>query len=323
MEILTPAILLRVIEYLDIPTFLNCRLTNRSIAQLVEKHQASLTASIIERVFPPYLKKLKPPKAPLNDGIKRLLLLQQRHEVLRQTANIVVAEAPMCYPRHAVDDSLADEYRVDIQRGLAILWQLSDIAETVETTARQTESGRRRFLGFLQPSETTVHRKLEDEVLSKRLDYIQNDITAEDAFLFHLMCMAAFAKFHGGFYEIADHRWSGPGGFKYAVGRGDCWLYWYILRHGPPVLLALWNPDVTSYDQTVRIIDEEFSGKPKAFVKIERKAARGVHRELKNVNPASSSNYLRGLLKKNGDRLRAAELEDEGEVSAGSGLGRG
>jgi hypothetical protein len=315
MALLIPTIFLRVLEYLDIPTFLNCRLINRTLFQVIAKHEASLTESLIDRVFPPHIKHFRHPKAALDDGIPRLLFLQQRHEVLIQTANVVISEAPISFfPRHAVDDPLADEYRADLQRGLAILWQLSDIAETVETAARQTEFKRKRFLGFLRPSETTVHRKLEDEVLSKRLAYIQSNLTAEDAFQFRLMNMAAFAKLNDGFTEIADHR-SGVYTNKYAVGRGYCWLYWYILRHGPLILFDLWNPDITGYHQTVKAIEDEFSRKPKAFIKIERNTAREVHRELINLNSTSPSSYLSGLLIKNRDRERAAEIGNGNEVA--------
>jgi hypothetical protein len=269
METLPPPILLRLITFLDVATIHNLHLTSHALHHLLATHA--------------------PPR--------RL----QRSDVMRLAASNMVAWAPPPFPAYAVDDPIADEYREYIAKGLEILWAFADITDTVPV--EEVTAG---FCG-LRPRETTLLRRHEDQVLAKRLEYVRTKLTAEDVFQYEVMCMAAFSRFLDGATRIADH--DNIHATKYGVGRKNAWFNWYLLRYGPPVLLKLWNTDVATYVRTVRGIDEAFEQRQKAAVKIERKAARELHEELKKINPNAlrdSSKYLYEVL----DRFNARQDEE-------------
>ncbi|KAA8905687.1 hypothetical protein FN846DRAFT_890459 [Sphaerosporella brunnea] len=302
MDRLTPAIILQVLEFLDIPTFLNFRLASRAMKELIAEYETSLTAAIAERILPPYITQLTPPKAP-HGGIKRLLALQHRHNVLRETANTILARGIIGDIVFAADDAFADELRTYIQRGLALQWQMADIAETVETAAAAAREAQppRRVLGIWRPRETTLVRRVEDEILAKRLEHIQQKVSADDVFHYEVMCTTSLATFLN--QEVADHSYISN---KNWIGRKDAWMNWYLLRHGPPVLLNIWTWPIPCH-QTIREINAIFSARKKGIIKTERKAGMDFHKELNDINPTAfkeCSNYMQEFVKKDNERRR-------------------
>jgi hypothetical protein len=251
METLPPPVLLGIITFIDTATLHNLHLTSCALHNLLATH------------MPP--QKL------------------QRSDVMRLAAETMLPP----FLTYGVDDPIADEHRGYIQKGLAILWAFADIADTCPI--EDSEEGQAGFCG-LRSRKTTVLRRHEEALLSKRLEYVQKNLTAEDLFHYEIMCTAAFERFYDGPRRIAeqDH----VSGNKYGVARKNARMNWYLLRYGPPVLLNLWSTDLGKYTPTVRGINEAFQ--QKSAVKIERKAARDLHVELKNINPSAhqeSSDY--------------------------------
>ncbi|KAI9871160.1 MAG: hypothetical protein M1830_003252 [Pleopsidium flavum] len=294
----TPTILLEITQLSDISTLLNLRLAKRAIWWLISTYEASISIAIAEHSFPIHLRRLQPPHH-RGPTVKWLLELRRREIIARRLSAVSVENGfGWVYCGVCGQDDFGDPLRKRVENGWYILWHLSDIAETVESSERDVEP--RQFLG-LRPRQITLVRKFEAIILSQRLEFLQQ-LTPHDVEDYNLMHF-----FMGGSFQrswLCDLGYDIGMGHR-AVGRKDSWLNWFLLRLGPRFFDGLWT-ETPGRAEVVDYIEKEWKARSKKRIRIERDAGIAVNWEMRRGKKHymhSHLDWLRDFYKEHNKQL--------------------
>ena len=242
----TAPVLLHIIDHLDVAALLSLRLVNSSISGLISTYESSIVKSIAQRLYPEDTHDTLTDRQPNNtsSGLHYLVQLNYAHNLAQKAVasshlpRIDDASFTPPFEGIAPDDSLGDEIRQKVQRGLMVIAALSRIHKQV--SRNPLKPNRQRFgLGRLSRVPTAAQKATEKELLRRWLDHM-NGLPTEDVLDYSIAfwCLKGKITFDLQGVEVHAALWK-----KVSEREAILWTVHHVASKGLSFIDALWSAD--------------------------------------------------------------------------------
>ncbi|MCJ1247616.1 hypothetical protein MMC30_004831 [Trapelia coarctata] len=220
---LTDSDLLEIIQYSDVVTLKNLRLTSHSIHNLIAAYEFSISRSVAKRRFAEFAIQRFRPYHDSKSSLRSLFCIESRQRRARWLSDLVLEKYEEIYQRGAGITNY--QARTHFTNGWGIHWQMTDIANSIEADmqAMATLDG-----GTWTQALTRPHAaRLRDEWLAFVATFSEQDCLDYN-FLQYFVA-----------YALRNRVFEDPRREIYEVGTGNdfagkaSWLNWLVLRDGP------------------------------------------------------------------------------------------
>ncbi|KAL1961710.1 hypothetical protein VTN77DRAFT_1110 [Rasamsonia byssochlamydoides] len=293
-------ILLNVALHCDISTLLNLRLVDHTTKSLLESDEASICTAAIQRSSFNHLLFLRDPQRVYQTSLEGIAKFYHRQQVVQKVTELRFGldwTPLMNYPM-LVDDPGSAPFRKRIEDGWCLLYHFADIAAEIEEAAprdetdRPSKSWRSRTSWGRKRRQVAATKKRERKVLLARVEFLKS-FSDYELRSFVLLWYAITTSPHFRIREQlpwCDTHWS-----ENVVTRGESWLSWYILRHGPDWFCRLWErrpgDDDDSYfeyhcvksENETQRVQRGWEARPQKISRVEQEGAFKIWGEISNV----------------------------------------
>ncbi|KAL8829971.1 MAG: hypothetical protein Q9191_001696 [Dirinaria sp. TL-2023a] len=240
---LSGTILLQVMQYSDVPTIQNLRLTSRVLYDLINTYETTVCSTVLKRCYDDLELHQYRPLYCSKASIRSLIQLHNRVKVVRWLAGVAVEHHDdrlpgESYPKKRSENISAQDPRGDLIRarvevGWSLLWRLADIAKMVKAD--------NQHVGL-----DNVHQqqKLDALVHKHRLNFVK-DLPFRERMEFMIMLNFLVPAFWGlklhdrNYFKPGDEE--DPGDYEDELDlHGRHWLAWIWLEKGPLFFQNAW-----------------------------------------------------------------------------------
>ncbi len=279
----SPDILLHVVEYSDIPTFLNLFITVKAIHNLIRTYEGSICGIIAERCFPQLFNRLT------HEEKHRLtvkkLARYPRLNIARKLSEVAVGSVQHgTYAGIPRDHPMGDEIRRRVENGWLVAWDLSAIAKKLEAAEEQVQPKGLLYTVF----GTSRLQDLENAISSRWHTYVKT-MSADDLFDLELSQLCRDGRFLPG-GEWGE--WARSLRPRVIQVVGWTWAKGYILREGPLLVSKLWHSDPCIRAEAERACAEVSAKRSKERVIVEDTTIKKHWDDLREQHPNVAHQHI-------------------------------
>ena len=267
-------ILLQIMQYSDVPTIQNLRLTSRTLCDLINTYETTVCNTVLKRCYDDLEIHQYRPLYCSTPSIRLLLQLHNRIITIRWLAGVAVEHHDdrlpgERYPKKrseniSAQDPRGDPIRARVEVGWSLLWRLADIAKMVKVD--------NQLVGV---DSFHQQHKLDALIHERRLSFIK-DLPFRERSEFMIMInflLPAFwaLKLHDrNFFKPGDEE--DPGDYEDELDlHGRHWLAWIWLEKGPLFFQNAWASEAGN-EQCLLFIGQQWHSRTHEQLRFRYKA---------------------------------------------------